>query len=106
MAYGESWIVWTKKVNTDVNMKYDITWEIETAFPDYESCIVAKQKAWEVSMMSAQAIKNAYRNAQPIQSATGEIVSIIFNPPDHNTFMMSTYLYCLPGTIDPREKKQ
>ena len=104
IARAESWVLWKKKEYIETSMKQNIFWEIIDAHPDYKQCLGAKKRIWQVLKNQAIEDKKKYGTISEIKEVPYEL--IITNVKEPKEIMsMSDTLYCLPGTLDPRERK-
>ena len=103
-ARCESWVLWTKTEYIKTNMQSSVFWEIINAFPDHNQCLQVKKKVWQVKHNQAMEDKKKYETIDEIKEVANEL--IITNFKDHKDIhSISVNLYCLPGTLDPRERK-
>lgn len=103
-ASSESaWVLWTKKEYIEMNMKQSIFWEIINAYPDHKQCLQAKRRIWQVEKNQALEDKKLGTISE-IKEVPDELIITNFKNPKE-ILSISTTLYCLPGTLDPRERK-
>jgi hypothetical protein len=103
-AYGESWVLWTKSEYIDMNLHNDVSWKIENASQDYKQCQENKIMSWVSADKFAASLQDSPGMVQRISSVIGDRVVITYKNPKQ-TYMSISSFYCLPGTLDPRDKK-
>jgi hypothetical protein len=99
-----AWVLWTKKEYIKTDMRQNIYWEIINAYPDHNQCMQAKKRIWQVERNRALEDKKKYGTISEIKEVPDEV--IITNFKDAKEILsISENIYCLPGTLDPRERK-
>lgn len=102
IAFAESWVLWKKYDSFDMAFKVNRTWEIISAISDHNSCMLAQKRVWQVMKTQADEIKK-HGTTSKIKEVPYNLIIITFKNPKYIR-MISQELYCLPGTLDPREK--
>lgn len=105
LPHAESgWVLWKKAEVIKKELKQNIYWEIVNAYPNYNNCSDAKKRIWQTLKQEAiEEKKDKYRNISEVKEVPYELIIKSFK--DDSSFMSwSENLYCLPGTLDPREK--
>jgi len=101
-AKADGWVLWSK--NETAYNNNDLTafaWSINNAFPDFNKCVEGKKQAWLSKIAQYKKLDNYY--AEVDGSVEDFISTRLKNPKDvYGTF---TTFYCLPGTLDPRDRK-
>jgi hypothetical protein len=101
---GSSWILWKKAELMEMALKKTTHWEIVNAYPDHAQCLQAKEKKWIVLKAEAMEDQKKYSSIMGISDVPYEMV--IKNYKEGRDILSSSdTLYCLPGTLDPRERK-
>ncbi len=102
IALAESWVLWSKLelLGAPPNVNSAPDWEIIGAYPDHNQCLQAQKRIWQLYKDQAVDDKNKYGQILEIKEVPGEIIIEKFK--DMSGIRT---LYCLPGTLDPREKK-
>lgn len=99
-----AWVLWTKKEYIKENMEQNVYWKINNAYPDYNQCLQAKKRVWQTIRNQALEDKKKFGTISEIKEVPDELVIINFKDPK-SILSVSEELYCLPGTLDPRERK-
>lgn len=104
MAHADSWVLWNKKEYLEKKMKQEIFWEIADAYPEYKQCLQALVKLWNVE--KNQAIKDRKESVgiSKVEEVPNTMIITYFKE-SSDIISIAETLYCLPGTLDPREKK-
>jgi hypothetical protein len=98
------WVLWKKAELMEMALKKTTIWEIVNAYPDHAQCLQAKEKKWRVLKAEAVEDKKKYSTIVGISDAPYE--TVIKNYKEGRDILSSSdTLYCLPGTLDPRERK-
>ncbi len=102
-ARAESWVLWEKKEYFKTSMEQNIFWEIIDAYPEYKQCLQGMQKVWQ--MTRDQAIEDKKNDTiSEVKEIPDTGIITRFKQPKE-IMSISYIFYCLPGTLDPREKK-
>lgn len=106
IARAESWVLWLKfeLAGAPPNVRSETSWEIIGAYSDHNQCLQAQKKVWQVIRNHAVEDKEKYGAISEIKEVPYELIIIIFKDPKE-IMSSSQTLYCLPGALDPREKK-
>ena len=99
-----AWVLWTKKEYIEKGLKQTTFWEIINAFPDHDQCFQAKKRIWQVKKNQALEDKKKYGTISKIDEVPYELIITSFKDPN-DIMSISENIYCLPGTLDPRERK-
>ena len=103
-AKADSWVLWTKTEYMKTNLQSSVFWEIINARPDYNQCLEVKKKIWQVKKSQAVEDKKKYETISEIKEVPNELLITTFRDPK-DTISVLVNLYCLLGTLDPRERK-
>ena len=105
MANAESaWVLWKKAELMEMALKKTTIWEIVNAYPDHAQCMQAKEKKWKV--LKAEAIEDRKKYSTIVGTSDVPYETVIKNYKEGRDILSSSdTLYCLPGTLDPRERK-
>jgi hypothetical protein len=105
VANAESaWVLWKKAELMEMALKKTTIWEIIDAYPDYAKCLQAKEKKWV--MLKAEAIEDQKKYSTIMGISDVPYETVIKNYKEGRDILSSSdTLYCLPGTLDPRERK-
>ena|SRR5450759_2614117 len=101
---AESWVLWQKKEYIETNMKQNIFWELIDAYPEHKQCLQGMKRIYQVTRNNAIEDKKKYDTISEIKEVPYSLIIINFKEPKE-IMSISETLYCLPGTLDPREKK-
>jgi len=101
IACAESWVLW-KKTEFIAKGKSNISWEIIDAMPDYNQCLEVKKRVWQAIKKQWVETKIKYGAISEIKEVPYELIILKFK--DSSDSSIET-LYCLPGGLDPRDKK-
>jgi hypothetical protein len=104
IALSDSWVLWEKKEFLETSMKQNIFWNIIDAYPDYKQCLQAMKRLWQSEKNQAIQDKIKYNTISEIQEVPYKLIITTFKEPKEIN-SISENLYCLPGTLDPRERK-
>lgn len=106
IACAESWVLWEKIELVEMPFEVKTSWEIRGAFPDYNQCLQAQKRVWQV-IKNRYVESKKYGTISEIKEVPYELIIIIFKKSKDPKYIMSGShtLYCLPGGLDPREKK-
>lgn len=104
-ANAESaWVLWKKAELMEMALKKTTIWEIVNAYPNHAQCVQAKEKKWILLKAEAIEDKKKYSSIMGINDVPYE--TVIKNYKEGRDILSSSdTLYCLPGTLDPRERK-
>lgn len=105
VSYADSWVLWTK-ITTDTIKNNDarssVRWEVKGGYPAYEQCI---------AQIQPQILTNKKANSESFKPILKQIdivgntlIYSLGNEQEGYTVFTEEFL-CLPGTLDPREKK-
>lgn len=101
---GSAWVLWKKAELMEMALKKTTHWEIVNAYPDHPQCLQAKEKKWILLKAEAMEDQKKYSSIMGISDVPYEMV--IKNYKEGRDILSSSdTLYCLPGTLDPRERK-
>ncbi|MGD9579690.1 MAG: hypothetical protein AB7Y74_15755 [Syntrophorhabdus sp.] len=117
-AFSEDgWVLWEKRQQQDVRKDGKagsnyLDWEILNAFPAWQECDIYKQNLWKVKKATFTEIKEKCTK----NKCDNKIISLDDGVPFEslnvihqfsNETIGHQYLkwFCLPGTLDPRERK-
>lgn len=103
-ARAESWVLWQKKEYIETTMKQNIFWEIIDAYPEHKQCLQGMKRVWQVTKNRAVEDKKKYDTISKIEEVPYNLIITNFKEPKEIMSISETF-YCLPGTLDPREKK-
>jgi len=103
-AGADSWVLWSEKEYMQTNMKSNIFWKIIDAYPDYKQCLQGMNRVWQVKKKQALEDKEKYGTISEVKDVPYSMIITNFKEPKE-IHSISETLYCLPGTLDPREKK-
>jgi len=103
-VHAESWVLWTKIEYSKTDLSHDIFWEIMGGYPDYNTCLQVKDKIYRVRQKEAREDKKQYPSISKLDEVPTELIIITFKDPKE-IYSKSISFFCLPGTLDPREKK-
>ena len=103
-ARAESWVLWQKKEYIETSMKQNIFWEIIDAYPEHKQCLLGMKRIWQVTKNQAIEDKKKYDTISEIKEVPYNLIITNFKEPKEISGILETF-YCLPGTLDPREKK-
>ena len=103
-AHADSWVLWEKKQYTEISLKQTTTWEIFDAYPEHKQCLQGMKKLWQVEKKLAKERANIISKIEDVPYNSIFITYKQSNEPNA-IIGSSEYLFCLPGTLDPREKK-
>jgi hypothetical protein len=99
------WVLWSKYAAMGMVKKtpYDYTtWNVVNAAPKYEQCLQMKEDYWNKTynlLISSGAFEN-------VAGERGDNLYMKMKTDKDGSGGISNYhYYCLPDTIDPREKK-
>ena len=104
-ANAESaWVLWKKAELMEMALKKTTIWEIVNAYPDHAQCLKAKEKKWMVLKTEALEDQKKYSSIMGVSDVPYE--NVIKNYKEGRDILSSSdTLYCLPGALDPRERK-
>ena len=104
-ANAESaWVLWKKAELMEMALKKTTIWEIVNAYPDHALCLKAKEKKWMVLKAEALEDQKKYSSIMGVSDVPYE--NVIKNYKEGRDILSSSdTLYCLPGALDPRERK-
>ena len=85
-------------------LKKTTFWEIINAYPSHALCMQAKEKKWMVLKSEALEDQKKYSSIMGISDVPYD--TVIKNYKEGRDILSSSdTLYCLPGTLDPRDRK-
>jgi hypothetical protein len=99
-----AWVLWTKKELFKKTMEQNVYWKLINAYPDYDKCFQEKTRIWQIIRNRALEDKKNSGTISEIREVPDELVITRFKDPK-SILSVSEELYCLPGTLDPRERK-
>lgn len=85
-------------------MTQNIFWNIVDAYPDYKQCMQAMKRVWQSKKNQATQDKKKFDTSSEIEGVEYNLIITTFKDPKE-IHSISEMLYCLPGTLDPRERK-
>lgn len=110
----DSWVLWEKNEWTgvfDTGLSGDVHWTIIGAVPQFEACEKWKENVIKSTMKNKEkeAKENTAWSKQEVERV-GDAISVSYSRDSKKAGKIEWYLgyttyYCLPGTLDPREKK-
>jgi hypothetical protein len=103
-VHAESWVLWQKKEYIKTNMEQNIFWEIIDAYPEHKQCLQGMTRIWKVIKNQAIEDKKKYDTISEIKEVPYSLIITNFKEPKE-IMSISENFYCLPGTLDPRERK-
>ena len=103
-ARSESWVLWQKKEFQKIDLTSNIYWEILDAYPDYKQCMQTMKRIWQVEKTQALEDKKKFDTISEIKDVPYNLLIRKFKEPKEYHSIWE-HFYCLPGTLDPREKK-
>jgi hypothetical protein len=99
-----AWVLWKKAELMEMALKKTTIWEIVNAYPDHAQCLKAKEKKWMVLKAEALEDQKKYSSIMGVSDVPYE--NVIKNYKEGRDILSSSdTLYCLPGALDPRERK-
>jgi len=104
ITYAEGWVLWGEKEFLETSMKQNIIWNIIDAYPDYKQCLLSMKRVWQTKKNQAIQDKNKYDTISEIQEVPYNLIITTFKEPKE-IHSISENFYCLPGTLDPRDRK-
>ncbi len=113
LAHDTAWVFWIKQ-SMGSHMRPDAdpgetTWILERAYPNLKECEAAKQRVWELAAGHENALNPGNDpDKEPFLEQSeipGEYIGRTWTYKDGSMQMVSLEYHCLPGTLDPREKK-
>ncbi|MGZ8430690.1 MAG: hypothetical protein ACXW4A_08665 [Nitrospira sp.] len=102
LANADGWVLWEKGEVIETGEKQSIYWNIIDAYPLYEQCTEGKGRMWEHFKKEAQEEKETMGVAD-VKTAPDLVIKSFKD--NNNILSWSHTLYCLPGTLDPRERR-
>ena len=103
MASADCWVLWEKGEVIKKGLEQSIYWNIIDAYPLYEQCAKGKANMWQHFKKEAETEKQTLGVVE-VKTAAPDLVIKRFKE-DNNILSWSHTLYCLPGTLDPRERR-
>jgi len=105
VAHADSWVLWTK-ITTDTiknsDVRNSVRWELEGGYPEYKQCIAEIQpRLLTEKKVYSESFKSILKK---IDIAGNTLIYSVGNEQEGYTVFTKEFL-CLPGTLDPREKK-
>lgn len=102
MSSADGWVLWEKGEVIKKALDQSIYWNIVDAYPLYEHCTKGKVRMWQFFKNEAEKKKETIGVVE-VKTAP-DLVIERFN--DNSSMLSWSHtLYCLPGTIDPRERR-
>lgn len=111
---SDSWVLWEKNEWTavfDTGPRGDVYWTIIGADPQFGTCEKWKENVIKATKENKEkgAKENAAWSKQEVKRV-GDTISVSYSRDSKKAGQIEWYLgdityYCLPGTLDPREKK-
>lgn len=110
----DSWVLWEKNEWTavfDSGPRGDVYWAIIGAVPQFETC-----ERWKENVIKStkkkkekEAKENTAWSKQEVERV-GDVITVSYSRNSKKAEQIEWYhgyitYYCLPGTLDPREKK-
>jgi hypothetical protein len=102
IAQAESWVLWDEMETTGAKGKQDIHWKIVDAYPEHKQCLQGMQRIWEAK--EKQAMEDKEKIGSKVDVVRYSYISIMYKKPKVIIRNVDEF-YCLPGTLDPREKQ-
>lgn len=102
-ASAEGWVLWEKGEVIYKEGTQSISWELIDAYPSYEQCTNGKPAIWKIFKKQAEEDKQKMRAAE-VKSVEPELVTKSYKE-GSNILSWTHKIYCLPGTLDPRERR-
>jgi hypothetical protein len=99
------WVLWEKTEVIETNVNHNVFWKIQNAYSNYDQCLQAKKRVWQVIKDQAIEEKKQMSTISEIKEVPNELVIKTYKD-NKNILSWSDELYCLPGTLDPREKNR
>lgn len=100
-AWAEGWVLWKE------SLPKERPWVILDAYPLYEQCNEMRAKLWQGSMAAAEKEKiddeGSLFGVAKIETFPYAVIKI--NTEKSSIHSSSVEFYCLPGSLDPRERK-
>ncbi len=100
---AESWVLWEKGDIIKKSLQQSIYWNIIDAYPQYEQCGKGKAGMFQYFKQRAEEEKQTL-GVTEVKTVAPELVIKSFKG-EHEILSWSHALFCLPGTLDPRERK-
>jgi hypothetical protein len=104
IARSEGWVSWTKTDYLKTGGSENTHWEINGAHPKYEKCEELNAKLWKVYKKEADDSKDRGSIERVKVVPNVLVIQWIKDPKD--IMGITKTVYCLPGTIDPREQRK
>ena len=101
-ALADGWVLWEKGDVIKKGLEQSIYWNIINAYPLYEQCAKAKVNMWQHFKKEAEEDK---QTMGVVEVKTAPDLVIKRFKEDNSILSWSQTVYCLPGTLDPRERK-
>jgi hypothetical protein len=99
------WVLWQKtETTTSSTMQQHVSWELLDAYPEYDRCTQVATKVWQVSKDRWTEDKQKYGTISEIKEVPSVLIIVTFKDPK-KIRSVSEKFFCLPGTLDPRERK-
>lgn len=101
-AYCQSgWVLWTKTELIE-GSHVSRSWELVNAYPNHNQCLQIKKKVWQArKRLDLETMKKH----DTISDVSGERETYLHTTYKEGNMQIIVYFYCLPGTLDPRDKK-
>jgi hypothetical protein len=102
IAYCQSgWVLWTQ---TEVieGSHGSKSWQLVNAYPNHNQCLQIKKKVWQGMKKSNL---ESMKKHDTILDVSGEPEAYLHTTYKEGNMQTIVYFYCLPGTLDPRDKK-
>lgn len=103
-ANADGWVLWVKNEALHNNDEKTTTWEINNAFPDFNKCIEAKKQVWLSKTAKYKKLEKEHNPFDDVGGTPYEFISTSLKNPKDIVGYFETF-YCLPGTLDPRDRK-
>ena len=99
-----AWVFWIKKEDQSFGKQpqFSIFWELMSARPTREECLDVKARVWE-TVADRYSDLSKYPGVEKVDTVPHKLVITTLKEGRGDT---TKTFFCLPDTIDPREKKE
>jgi hypothetical protein len=104
-AKAESWVLWLKNETINHKIGTTSTWEIVNAYPDFNKCVQAKKQVWLAKTAQYKKLEKEYNSFDEVDGTPYDFISTKLKNEKDGVIGFFDNFYCLPGTLDPRDRK-
>ena len=99
-----AWVVWTKREYRSLGTQppeFSTDWELIDAFTSKKQCITLKTSVWAAHVEQYNDLSK-YPDIEKVEKVLGNQIIVRYKK---NLGSQTVTVFCLPDTIDPREKE-